>query len=215
MDKRLEKLTGVVLAGGQNRRMGGRLKAMLQLQGQLFIERQLEELGKLCGEIIIIANDSAPFEKVQLDQRCNNVKIVPDLLPGKGPLAGMQAAMAEARGEVLWIVACDMPYISQEAARAMLEMAPTFSEEEWDAIVPIIGGRIQPLHAIYSINRCRRILDGVLEANVYRVMEFMNKLHYMQADERYFAEKGIPVDFAENINDPAQYEMLSHTRKND
>ncbi|WP_282939859.1 molybdenum cofactor guanylyltransferase [Paenibacillus sp. RC67] len=208
MDGGQKSLSGVVLAGGQNRRMGGRMKAMLQLQGQLFIERQLEELNKLCGEILIIANEPAPFERLLLEQSYRDVRVIPDLLPGKGPLAGMQAAMAAAQSEVLWVVACDMPYISAAAAGAMSELIHSSSGEEWDAVVPTVGGRIQPLHGIYKINRCIGIIDEMLESNEHRVMQFMHKLNYRQEDECFFAEKGIPLNFVENINDPIQYEKL-------
>ncbi|WP_051620478.1 molybdenum cofactor guanylyltransferase [Paenibacillus sp. UNC451MF] len=209
MNGRQESLSGVVLAGGQNRRMGGRLKAMLQLQGQLFIERQLEELGKLCGEILIIANDPAPFEKLLLAHSDKNLRVIPDLMPGKGPLAGMQAAMEAAQGETLWVVACDMPNISEESAKAMLELI----NDDYDAVVPILDGRTQPLHAIYQVKQCKDILDELLAANQYRVMEFMHKLNYKQVDEQFFVEKGISVEFAVNVNDPEQYEKLQYENK--
>ncbi|WP_179136330.1 molybdenum cofactor guanylyltransferase [Paenibacillus sp. 32352] len=211
MDGRKKRLTGVILAGGQNRRMGGQPKAMLKLQGRSFVERQLDELGKVCGEILIIANDTAPFEKLVQEADSGSIRIVPDQHPGMGPLAGMQAAIQSAQGEAMWVVACDMPHVSGAAASAMMEELD-LAEQHWDAVVPVLHGKIQPLHAVYRIRSCREIVDDMLETAQYKVMELLQRLHYRETDEHFFARKGIAADFALNINEPAQYEQLLRLR---
>ncbi|MBE1442221.1 molybdenum cofactor guanylyltransferase [Paenibacillus sp. OAS669] len=207
MDDRQKWLTGVILAGGQNRRMGGQPKAMLKLQGRSFVERQLEELGKVCKEILIIANDAALFEKLVQGANSGSIRIIPDQHPGKGPLAGMQAAMRSAQGEAMWVVACDMPHVSGAAACAMMEELD-LAGQHWDAVVPVLHGKIQPLHAVYRIKSCREIVDDMLETAQYKVMELLQRLNYRETDEQFFARMGIAADFALNINEPAQYEQL-------
>lgn len=203
------RITGVVLAGGQNRRMGGKLKALLSYEGRLFIERQLEELGKLCSEIMIVANDHKAFETWITHEQSSCEGIVPvravrDLLPGSGPLAGLQAAMAAARTGTLWVVACDMPFASAEAAEAMSQLLHGGS---MDAVVPVIGGKVHPLHALYR-RRCRHVVDELLKAEQYRMMELLRRLKYAAADDRFFLERRIMTKFAVNVNDPERYEKL-------
>ncbi len=50
-------ITGVILAGGLNRRMGGRLKALLPVQGQPLLLRQLKEMSSICKQVIVVTNE--------------------------------------------------------------------------------------------------------------------------------------------------------------
>ncbi|MCS7461782.1 molybdenum cofactor guanylyltransferase [Paenibacillus doosanensis] len=200
-----EGLTGVLLAGGRNRRMGGKMKALLPLNGQLFVERQLAELGALCSEILIVANEPAQLEPL-LPGYGPPTRIIPDLHPGCGPLAGLQAAMAQASGKLLWVVACDMPYVSAAAAGAMAELLADGAEAA-DAIVPQLAGKLQPLHALYRA-RCRFVVDALLAERQYKVMELLSRISCKTADEHFFAARGIAADFAVNVNEPADYEKL-------
>ena len=211
-------LAGAVLAGGQNRRMGGRLKALLPLGGQLFIERQLEALEQICGDIVIVTNEPQAFDPVlearsqRLQHRIERgpaaparVRVIPDLHPGRGPLAGMQAALAASRCEALWVVACDMPFASAAAAGAMAELLR--NDASCDAVVPRVGGRLHPLHAVYR-KRCLAAVSGLLDAGIHRVMDLFQQLKVMEADEQYFAERGIPPEFCRNVNEPDDWERL-------
>ncbi|WP_179233004.1 molybdenum cofactor guanylyltransferase [Paenibacillus rigui] len=206
-------LTGVVLAGGQNRRMGGRLKALLPLGGQLFIERQLEALERVCSDIVIVTMSPELFEPVlaererkhRLEQQAR-VRVIPDLHPGLGPLAGMQAAMAASQSEALWIVACDMPFASAEAAGAMAELL--YSDAICDAVVPRIGQRLHPLHAVYR-KRCLLAVNGLLDAGTQRVMELLQRLEVAEADERFFTERGLTTEFCCNVNGQEDWSKLN------
>jgi molybdopterin-guanine dinucleotide biosynthesis protein A len=200
-------ITGVILAGGKNRRMGGRMKALLQLDRQLFIERQLAELSLLCSEIIIVANVPELFER-QLSWPQPQVRIVRDIQPDKGPLAGLQAAMAAASCEELWVVACDMPYASAEAARALLELRRRGGDGGgYDVALPLVAGRLQPLHGIYH-RRCRQAVDQLLAEERYRIMELMKLLDCAVAEESFFLEREIPLTFTINVNEPSDLEKL-------
>ncbi|MFE5324287.1 molybdenum cofactor guanylyltransferase [Paenibacillus sp. NPDC056579] len=206
----VKPMTGVVLAGGQNRRMGGRMKALLPMDGRLFIERQLEELAKVCGDIWIAVSEHAPFERWLTQEQPGlpsgvPVRAVRDMHPGSGPLAGLQAAMAAAQAETLWVVACDMPFVSADAARAMAQLL--HARESADAVVPVIGGKVHPLHAVYR-RRCGKVVDELLEQGQYRVMELLRRLNYTAAEEEFFSSQGISPRFAVNVNGPDDYEKL-------
>jgi molybdopterin-guanine dinucleotide biosynthesis protein A len=190
--------------------MGGRMKALLKLNGELFIERQLAEMSKVCNEILIIANEPSLFEQ-QLSWTGAEVRIIPDLQPGKGPLAGLQAAMSAARNAELWAVACDMPRISSAAADTLLAIRRSRGDEGRDAAVPLVNGRLQPLHAVYH-RRCAGIIDGLLEAGRFRVMELLDLLDYAVAEDGEFINKGISPTFTENVNTPEDLEQLEQSQ---
>jgi molybdopterin-guanine dinucleotide biosynthesis protein A len=83
---------GVILAGGEGRRMGGADKALLPLAGKPLLAHVMARLGPLVGEAVLSANgDPARFVEFGLI-------VLADPLPGRpGPLAGMLAAMLWAR----------------------------------------------------------------------------------------------------------------------
>ncbi|MEK3913174.1 molybdenum cofactor guanylyltransferase [Paenibacillus sp. FSL H7-0331] len=199
-------ISGVILAGGSNRRMGGSMKALLQLDGKRFIERQLEELSKLCSEIIIVANQPELFEPYLSNQQVN-VQIIRDLNPGKGPLAGLQAAMAKARYDELWVVACDMPFASAAAAQLLLELRRDRNRAECEIALPLIAGRLQPLHAIY-LRSCKPIIDQLLDEECYRMMALIELASSAVGEESLFVQQEIPLNFIVNVNEPADLEKL-------
>ncbi|NHN34586.1 molybdenum cofactor guanylyltransferase [Paenibacillus agricola] len=203
-------ISGAILAGGQNRRMGGKMKALLRLDGQLFIERQLAELSQLCSEIIIVANEPELFE-AQLAWPHAQMRIVPDKQLGKGPLAGLQAAMAAVtHSEELWVVACDMPYASAEAAQVLLgQLRSGARHGGHDLALPLIAGRLQPLHAIYH-RRCLQAIDQQLAEGRYRIMELVEQMDAIAVEERFFLERQIALDFVGNVNEPSDLAGLKN-----
>src|SRR5690554_4484781 len=105
-------LTGVILAGGQNRRMNGFHKALLDFQGKPIIEWQIHTMNHLCAEILIVTQHEALFSAYLSD----DIRIIPDEIKDRGPLAGMHAALTASSYQQAWIVGCDMPFISVKAA---------------------------------------------------------------------------------------------------
>src|SRR5262245_50199392 len=83
-----EAVTGVILAGGQSRRMGGGDKGLLDLAGKPMLAHVIERLAPQVGRMIINANgDPARFARLGLP-------VVPDTVPDfAGPLAGVLAGM--------------------------------------------------------------------------------------------------------------------------
>lgn len=194
-------ITGVVLAGGENRRMGGRMKALLPWNGRLMIERQLEAMEKVCAEIIVVVNRSellAPYAN-------HAIRLVADIRPGLGPIGGMQAAFMQCSYDALWIVACDMPYISAEAAVMMAEMR---AAGEYDAVVPHVQGRLHPLHGIYD-RTCREQVDRLIDMGELRLTSLLDRINWHAADESLFLERGIDSRFIANINSPEEYKAYA------
>jgi molybdopterin-guanine dinucleotide biosynthesis protein A len=143
---RLEGVAGLVLAGGQNRRMAGRDKCRIEVRGRPVIAQILELLDRLFAEVIVVANQPAAVPRI--DAR---IRVTRDRYPGCGPLAGLQAGLETCSLEAAFCVACDMPYLDEALIRRQAALFRKLRKEEPAAAVllPRTGALIEPLHGIY------------------------------------------------------------------
>ncbi|HEY0023536.1 MAG TPA: molybdopterin-guanine dinucleotide biosynthesis protein B [Longimicrobium sp.] len=146
---------GAILAGGASRRFGAP-KALAPVGGRRIVDRVQDALTQVADPVVIIANDAALFADLDLPIR-------PDDVPGLGALGGIRTALRWAlemgRTGAL-VVACDMPFVSADLLRAVVDRA---ASTDVDAVVPESGGRrgIEPLCAWYSV-RCLPEVDRML-----------------------------------------------------
>ena len=102
-------VTGIVLAGGQGRRMGGVDKGLQLLHGKPMIAAVLARLAPQVGEILINANQN-------LDAYARfGHRVIPDAIGGfAGPLAGLHACLGEAKNDLVLTVPCDSPFLPSD-----------------------------------------------------------------------------------------------------
>lgn len=139
-------VTGVILAGGQGRRMGGVDKGLELLDGQPMVARVLARLAPQVDEVLINANQN-------LDRYgAFGCRVIPDRVGGfAGPLAGLHRGLAEAAFDLVVTAPCDSPFLPGDLVarlRAPLERA------EVDLAVARTGD--QP-HPVFCLAR-RRLL---------------------------------------------------------
>ncbi|WP_176706701.1 molybdenum cofactor guanylyltransferase [Paenibacillus hemerocallicola] len=190
-------LRGVILAGGENRRMGGKPKALLPIGGEKLIQRQIRLLTPICSEIVVVTNEPGLYVPVV----GRSARIITDLDPGKGPLGGMHAAFSLDGDAYTWVVGCDMPFLSSAAADLMLDKAV---DMKLDAVVPRLDSRLHPLHAVYR-STCAKAVAELLASETYRVTELLGKIRWEPMPEAEFASKGIDTRFAVNTNTPEEW----------
>src|ERR1700686_3293210 len=127
----------LVLAGGDSRRMG-RPKAWLEA-GDTFLSRYvLDRLVPVFSEVMV-----SFAEPEQLEEPVP-YRIVFDRRLSAGPPAGLEAGLASARNEVIFAVACDMPYVTKEFAQLAVVAA-----RRCDAAIPRIDGRPEAVCGAY------------------------------------------------------------------
>jgi molybdopterin-guanine dinucleotide biosynthesis protein A len=143
-------MTGIILSGGKNRRMGTN-KAFLKIDGERLIDRTVRIFREIFKEIILVTN--SPLE--YLDQ---DVEIVTDIYKGKGALGGIFTGIFHAAGSENFVAACDMPYLNRSFIEYMAGLA-----KGYDIVVPHTAEGFQPLHAIYSKNCLAPIKKLLLE----------------------------------------------------
>lgn len=100
------EVTGVILAGGQGRRMGGVDKGLEPFRGRALAAHAIERLAPQVDEILVNANRN-PEAWAQFGHR-----VIADEIPGyAGPLAGFERGLAHARGRLVATVPCDSPFL--------------------------------------------------------------------------------------------------------
>ena len=137
------KIAGIVLAGGRSSRFG-EPKALAMWQGKPFIEHSVEALQEVVTDIVVISHSDITNELSHI----LNVPVIEDieLYKGKGPLAGLVTGMEYASADWYIVAPCDTPNISKEWAMGLSAQA----DEAYEAIIPIVEGRKQPLLALYQ-----------------------------------------------------------------
>jgi molybdopterin-guanine dinucleotide biosynthesis protein A len=139
----------LVLAGGGSRRMG-RPKAWLEVGDKFLLRYVVDRLAPAFSEVMV-----SFAEPEQLEEPLP-YRIVFDRKRSAGPLAGIEAGLLATRNEVVFAVACDMPYVTQDVAH----MA-TAAARRSDAAIPRVAGRPEPVCGAYGRSALRAITEAL------------------------------------------------------
>ncbi|MDO9228325.1 MAG: molybdenum cofactor guanylyltransferase [Syntrophales bacterium] len=150
-------MTGVILSGGRNVRMGEN-KAFLRVEGERLIDRTVRLFRAVFRQVIIVT--ASPLD--YLDQEAT---IVTDILPEKGALGGLYTGLFFALDEYVFVAACDMPFLNRAFLEHMIRQSSGY-----DIIVPAPPDGLQPLHAIYA-RRCLPVIRSLLDRNRLQIKE--------------------------------------------
>ena len=101
-----QRITGLVLAGGQGRRMGSIDKGLVLLRGQPMVRHVIDRFAPQVAEILINANRNIP------EYEALGHPVIRDLVDGfAGPLAGLHAGLMHAEHALVATVPCDSPFL--------------------------------------------------------------------------------------------------------
>ncbi len=131
--------TAAVLAGGKSLRFG-RDKSFADCSGVPIIEYITLQLKDLFDDVLIISGRKDDYGYL-------GYPVVPDRIPGIGPLGGIHAALKEGADSPVFITACDMPFVSKSLVSHMRSL---LAEHPYDAVAAKQKGFPEPLHAFYS-----------------------------------------------------------------
>ena len=191
----------IVLAGGRSERMG-QDKALLPRNGRTLLETVVQTLRPLVTEIVIVADRADRYA-------VPGCRVVGDAYPQTGPLGGILTGLQALGPGAHLAVACDMPALQPAALRLLLGSATS----EWDAIVPEIDGRLEPLCAVYAdtaIPALQRYLAAGGRA-LHRALETLRTLRVSEAELR--RHDPLLLTFT-NLNTPADLERLQRSEAN-
>jgi len=187
------RVVGVLLAGGQSRRMGGGDKNLRLLGGRPILDRVIERLQPQVGRLILNANgDPGRFARTGLP-------VVPDSVEGfVGPLAGVLAGLDWAAASVpsaMWIVtaATDAPFLPADLV-ARLVVA---TEEGAELVCAASHGQPHPVIGLWAVRLREDLRRAVVEEGLRKVDAWTARHRLAVVDFPAF-----PVDPFFNINSP-------------
>ncbi len=169
----------------------GQNKALLQFRGQPLAHRAALAVEQSTGRATLVGN---PEIYAGL-----GFPVIPDLYPGEGPLGGIVTALRDSDRNWNLIAACDMPNLSAEFLRSLLQAA---REAGCDALIPESPpGKPQPLCAVYH-SRALAHLQAAFDRRIRKVTAALEGLRLAS----------FPVEevaYFQNLNTPEEWEAYA------
>ena len=188
-------VTGVLLAGGDSRRMGED-KRYLVVGEQTLLERGLAVLRSIFQEVlVVIAQDSLPLKVA--------ARVVRDLVPDCGSLGGLYTGLTQATTPYIFVVACDMPFLDPAVITQF-----TSRRASADIVIAKLAARLHPMHALYG-KGCLPVLEQMIRARQLKMQEMLS---HASLHVRYVTDADLlTIDPSgrsfQNVNTPADLEV--------
>ena len=186
--------TGFVVAGGRSQRMG-RDKALLPWAGTTLLRHALFRLRSVCGEVRILAGAQPRYTDYGAD-------VLTDVVADAGPLGGVHAGLLSLGTPLGLFLGVDTPLIPSALLGALVAAA-----DDYDAVVPVVGGRPEPLCAVYR-STCREPVQRCLESGARKMTSFWPEVRVRTIGEDELAAFGDPGTLFRNVNTPEDYARL-------
>ena len=190
-----DKAGAIVLAGGRSSRMG-QPKAALDFGGVPLLMRVVSELKRRFDEIVIVAAPASEgFPRIEI----HGLKIVHDETAFAGPLEALRRGLNALDREVAFACSCDLPLLNADVAARLVAML-----DDFDAVIPEVGGKLQPLHAVYR-KRGARAIEALVARGEKRLSEIVDAINAKRIGESELRKiDPEPWSFF-NVNTPEDY----------
>lgn len=189
---------GVVVCGGQSRRMGT-AKAWLPLAGEALLQRVVGQLIRVCRPVVVVAAQDQllpalpPSVEVQRDQRNS-----------AGPLEAIRVGLlaVQSHCEAAFVASCDLPFLDASFVSLLCDQLG-----DHDIAVPVVGERLHVLSAVYR-TRLAATAEGLLIAHDHRVHKLLSLVHtrYVRAMEMQLSEMELEKRLM-NLNEMSDYQQ--------
>jgi molybdopterin-guanine dinucleotide biosynthesis protein A len=190
-------IAGVILAGGQSRRMGGGDKCLRELAGRTLLSRIVERARDQVGPLVLNANgDASRFADVGLP-------VVADAVSGfAGPLAGVLTGLEWARDhapdcDFVATFACDAPFLPEDL---VTRLARAVSEQGADMACAASGGRDHPVFGLWPVRLAGDLRRALVAEDIRKVDIWTARYRLARVE---FATD--PVDPFFNVNRPDDF----------
>ncbi len=189
------KVSIVIQAGGQSSRMGFD-KGLVELCGKSMIENIIERLEPYGDELIITTNQPSKYSKF-------GKKIFSDFYQNYGALAGLHTALSSAQNEMVFVIACDLPFVNQELFKFMMNI---FEAKNVDVVIPRTEQGFEPFYAFYRKSTCLPLVEEAILSGKKRLISwFENAIIHPVFEQDLRAFDPLLGSFL-NINTPEDLE---------
>lgn len=191
--------TAAILAGGKSTRMGFD-KQLLMENDRRILEQVIETLKEEFPDILIVTARPELYEGM-------GVRLFSDEYQGKGPLAGVHAALSNARSRYVYLLACDMPVVSLPFIR---HMKVCLQESGADVCVCKRNDRLEPFNTFYSRELLPEVTHRLTTGNssLFRFINGSRACVIPQEDAARFDKE---LNMFTNINTRTEYEKYLGT----
>jgi molybdopterin-guanine dinucleotide biosynthesis protein A len=186
----------IVLVGGQSSRMG-QPKAALDFGGIPLLTRTVIELKWWFEEIVIVA---APESAGQPRIEIPGLKIVHDEAAFAGPLDALRRGLNALDHNVAFACSCDLPMLNSDVAADLVAML-----DDFDAVIPEVGGMLQPLHAVYR-KHCANAIAALAASGEKRLTSSAGAVNARKVGEHELRAIDPELSSFFNVNTPEDYQ---------
>ena len=184
MADKINTINGYILAGGKSTRMGTD-KGLLLFNNQPIVQTIIEQLQPAVTKIMIVSNNDE-YEKFGLE-------VIPDLIKNVGPAGGIHAALHHTDCEQIFVVSCDMPFITSNAIQFMIGQI-----SRAQIILPQNQSKPEPLFGVYS-KECLPLWQKLIQQEKIKLLEMVT--HFDLLKINVDQNELFTASFFTNIND--------------
>ena len=198
------KVTVVIQAGGESRRMG-RSKATVPFAGRPLICRLVERLAPAADELVITTNEAENLAFLHEQYPDLGIRLVPDEYDYRGALPGLYTALTAASNPFVAVVACDMVFASP---RLVVAEAIVMKETGAEVVVPVNKHGYEPFHGMYRRQACLPAIQEGLDEGEKRAQYIFGKVRVREfTQDEVLAAEPMGGCFV-NANTPGELQAL-------
>ncbi|MDX2448195.1 MAG: molybdenum cofactor guanylyltransferase [Desulfobacterales bacterium] len=192
-----QTFTGIILAGGESKRLNNVEKSNLLVGDKRIIERMMTVFEKLFSEIILVSNH--PTTYLEWD-----AIVVKDIYTKRSSLTGIHSGLFYTKTDHAFIAACDTPFLKMDLIKAIVQHVDSCV----DVVIPRTNVGIEPLCAVYS-RRSFQSVQTALEQNDLKIRNLFNKLNVKEVPETVLRKMDPGLISFFNINTPEDLEKAN------
>jgi molybdopterin-guanine dinucleotide biosynthesis protein A len=174
----------------------GRNKALLPYRGKPLIALVHEAVQPVFEEIFLVTGDPRLFEAVPCPK-------IPDRIPGKGPISGVDAALRHCRNPHVLVVGCDSPFLSP----SLLELLAGETGKA-DLVIPCGPDGPEPLCAVYG-KECLPPIEESLRKRDHSLLSLIGRVRTRVVSREEVAAIDPGFLSFRNINTPGDYRRIA------
>jgi len=195
-------VSGIILAGGENKRFGGREKAFITLHGRFILDHIYELFQELFDEIILVTNNPEAYLRWDLN-------ITTDLFAVRGSLTGIHTGLFYAANPHVFVTACDTPFLCKELVYCLLDNV----KPDLDIVIPCTDAGFEPLCAVYS-KRCLAPIEQQLMRKKLKIETLFKKIRLKKILGPTLRQADPDLLSFININTPQDLERAQRLKGN-
>jgi molybdopterin-guanine dinucleotide biosynthesis protein A len=195
----VEDVTAFVLAGGKSSRMG-QDKVFLKFHGRTLLERALELAGEVTEQVRIVG---------AREKFATFAPVVEDVYAGRGPLAGIHAALSSSQTELNLVLAVDTPFLQSSFLKWLVAQA---RNTDALATVPSVNGQVQPLCAVYR-RGFGELAERALQRGENKIGALFEPATTRVITETELSAMDIGPTIFDNLNTREEFEQARHRNR--